>query len=362
MKNKLKLLSNIYLKKDRPVSLIIFLTNRCNARCSFCFIDFDNEFTQDKKNELTLDDYKKLSKSFKKSLHHINFTGGEPFLRSDIGDICLSFIDNADLSSMSIVSNGSYPKKVKKFLDTVCKNRPDVDFIFNFSIDSYPDKHDKIRKIPGLFDKMLESMNFVKNSYKNCIATCNFTITEENYTEVNEIYDYLKNTHKIKTINPIIVRNEGVHEVPSEKKIGLLNAYKTITNKNKENIRKGNMRGFSNFDLLGKVMNAKNEIQYDMISESYLEPKFFAPCTAGSIFGVIYTDGSVYPCEILDKPIGNLHDFEFDFLELWATNKAKETRNWIKDTKCNCHWECIIPYNIVSSPKYASKLITKNIL
>ena len=42
MKNKLRLIKNIYLKKNKPISLIIFLTERCNARCSFCFIDFDN--------------------------------------------------------------------------------------------------------------------------------------------------------------------------------------------------------------------------------------------------------------------------------------------------------------------------------
>ena len=46
MKNKLKLIKNVYFKKNKPVSLILFLTNRCNARCSFCFIDFDDEISQ----------------------------------------------------------------------------------------------------------------------------------------------------------------------------------------------------------------------------------------------------------------------------------------------------------------------------
>ena len=40
-----KVLKNIYFTKKQPVSLIHFLTNRCNARCSFCFIDFDNPKT-----------------------------------------------------------------------------------------------------------------------------------------------------------------------------------------------------------------------------------------------------------------------------------------------------------------------------
>ena len=39
-----KVINNIYFKKT-PISLIHFLTNRCNARCSFCFIDFNNPKT-----------------------------------------------------------------------------------------------------------------------------------------------------------------------------------------------------------------------------------------------------------------------------------------------------------------------------
>ena len=46
--NKIKiinLIKNIYFNKKTPISLIHFITNRCNARCSFCFIDFDNPQT-----------------------------------------------------------------------------------------------------------------------------------------------------------------------------------------------------------------------------------------------------------------------------------------------------------------------------
>ena len=49
IKNKLNLVKNIYLKKY-PISLVYFVTNRCNARCFFCFIDFD--YLDTYKNEL----------------------------------------------------------------------------------------------------------------------------------------------------------------------------------------------------------------------------------------------------------------------------------------------------------------------
>ena len=34
----LNLSKNLLLKKSVPISLIIFLTNRCNARCDFCLL------------------------------------------------------------------------------------------------------------------------------------------------------------------------------------------------------------------------------------------------------------------------------------------------------------------------------------
>ena len=121
MKNKFKLLKNIYLKKTKPVSLIIFLTERCNARCSFCFIDFNNKESQNKNNEINVDNYYSMAKSLKNSLHHLNFTGGEPFLRADFDQIISNFIDICELSSIVISTNGSYPKKIRKFLDDVCR-------------------------------------------------------------------------------------------------------------------------------------------------------------------------------------------------------------------------------------------------
>ena len=359
MKNKIKLLKNVYLKKNKPVSLILFLTNRCNARCSFCFIDFDNEVSQNKKNELSVDDYKKISLSLKDSLVHLNITGGEPFLRSDLDQIVSTFIDNCGLSSIIFSTNGSYPKRIKKFTEDICKKYPDVEFIFQFSIDSFPEEHDVIRKIPGLSEKTFESYNIVKNSSKNCLATCNLTVSEQNYSKILKIYNFLTKEKNIETINPILVRNEGVYSVKEDIKEKLLSAYKDLTNLITSEIREKKLRGFSNYSLTGDILNAKNEISYDIVKNSYMEPKFFTYCVAGSIFGVIQSNGDVHPCEILDKPFGNLKDYDFNFMKLWNNHTGNETRKWIKDTKCNCHYECIYTYNLISSPKYSTKLATK---
>ena len=46
------------------------------------------------------------------------------------------------------------------------------------------------------------------------------------------------------------------------------------------------------------------------------------------MFGVITADGKVYPCEILeDKLIGDLREFDMDFLKLWTTQKIRRLKN-----------------------------------
>ena len=51
--NLIRVLKNINFTKNEPISVVHFLTNRCNARCPFCFIDFDNPKTF--QGELTID-------------------------------------------------------------------------------------------------------------------------------------------------------------------------------------------------------------------------------------------------------------------------------------------------------------------
>ena len=118
--NLIRTVKNIYFSKNEPVSIVHFLTNRCNARCSFCFIDFDDPNTF--KGELTLEEIEKLTKNLGKSLLNVNLTGGEPFARKDIVDIAKLYIRNSTVQSMYITTNASLPDRVENFANEICIN------------------------------------------------------------------------------------------------------------------------------------------------------------------------------------------------------------------------------------------------
>ena len=95
------------------------MTNRCNARCSFCFIDFDNPNTF--KNELTLEEIDKLSNTLGPSIQNINLTGGEPFARKEFNEISQIYLKNTNIRSLFITSNGSLTERIEKYMTEVTK-------------------------------------------------------------------------------------------------------------------------------------------------------------------------------------------------------------------------------------------------
>ena len=98
-------MKNVHISRNEPVSLVHFITNRCNARCSFCFIDFDDPKTFE--GELTLKEIDLLTKNLGKSLLNINLTGGEPFARKEIVEIAKLYIKNTTIQSIYVTTNAS---------------------------------------------------------------------------------------------------------------------------------------------------------------------------------------------------------------------------------------------------------------
>src|SRR3989344_5893732 len=119
--NPLRTITNMYVTKKEPLSIVHFVTNVCNARCKHCFIDFDHPDIF--KGQLTLEEIDKLTKSFGSSMLNVNLTGGEPFLRKDFFEIVKLYFNNANIKSVYITTNGMFTKLTKDFLDKFIASR-----------------------------------------------------------------------------------------------------------------------------------------------------------------------------------------------------------------------------------------------
>ena len=47
-----------------------------------------------------------------------------------------------------------------------------------------------------------------------------------------------------------------------------------------------------------------------------------------------------------------------NFLNLWQDHLAIKTKKWIKETKCNCSYECAWSFNILGNMKYQKDLLS----
>ncbi len=355
MKSIIPIIANVHITRKNPISLVHFVTNRCNARCSFCFIDFDDPQTF--RNELTVDEIDKMTKTLGPSLLNVNLTGGEPFARKELLDIARCYFRNTTVESIFITSNGSLPNRIEKFIDTLSTEFPDKKLIFSFSIDAPPEKHDLIRKIDGLFVDVMRSYHAVRARSPFADANISITVSHDNYKVAPALYDTLIDEYGVRAITLCIVRDEGVYKIPMAFKRDILAAYETISSWIVRDLKSGRLEGYDKKSLRGRLQNKKNTMMYDIVKDVYMNPHFISQCRAGSLFGIISADGVVHPCEVLDRPIGNLRDYDLDFMRLWQDNAAKEARRWIRDTKCNCSYECAWSFNILSNPQYQPALI-----
>ena len=88
------------------------------------------------------------------------------------------------------------------------------------------------------------------------------------------------------------------------------------------------------YNFLGaKFMRLKEALQKDLIYEVAKYDKFVTPCTAGTLSYVVWEDGRVNACEILNDKIGDL-DTDKIPNNFFQSKEAKKLRNKIKDTKC----------------------------
>ena len=361
MVNLVNVALNSYVLKKEPISLIHFVTNKCNARCKHCFIDFDHPDAF--KGELTLEEINKLTRSFGRSLLNVNLTGGEPFLRKDFFEIARLYFQNAGVRSIYITTNGMFTKLTKDFLDKFIASGINGKVILSFSIDNFEGGHDENRRVKGLYKNTLQTYNLVKSYNKpNIIANISITVTDHNCDKVIELYHYLKNEKGVDAFTAIAMREEGViKKIDPAVKKKIHEAYVKLTSLIKEDILDNKTEGYKKEGIQGTLLNSKNMIMYKNIVDSYMQPKYISHCPAGALFGVIWANGMVYPCEILNKPLGNLRDYNMNFIELWKNEQTKNVKKFIKDTNCNCTFECAWAINIISNKRYIPTLIANSI-
>lgn len=319
----------------RPSHLILYVTNRCNLKCRTCFVDF----TKNTEKELTVDEIEGIAKHLDE-LIWVDISGGEPFLRRDLPDICSKF----NTKSLSIPTNGFNPELI---YETTRKIRGGTDAEINIavSIDGFEKTNDSIRN-KGCFNRSIETLNLLKK-IKGIRIKVNTVLCEKNYDELIDFMKFIKgfdvDFHSI-----ILLRGtarDPLFKCPSYEKLA--------------RIRKEIFKVWCTYDYGFRTQERKfllnyQRHMYDSSLKVIKEKRQTPRCLAGNQHLVVYSNGDVAFCEML-KPFGNLRKKNLN--TLLKSREAQAQRKIIRNRICYCHHNCNMVDNYFLNPFHYPKLL-----
>jgi len=307
-------------RRTVPEDLLLVLTYRCNSRCVMCGIW---EGDQSGKGELTADDYARL---LPESLLYVNLSGGEAFLRKDLPQLVEAIRSAAPKAKLTVSTNGLQPRQTKKLLPEILRHDPGIGFAI--SIDGEAEVHDRVRGIPGGYAKAYETVRVLQaEGVTNLRIAFTATVNEaaDNTSHLGRIYDLAVKTgveftcavahnsdHYFKT-----TANKGVNVEELTRQLDYVAGQELRSTRPKSWLR----AYFHN----GLVEHAR----------AHVRP---TPCEAGHTSFMIDPVGDVFPCNILDMPVGNLREESFE--EIWNGERMAKARGVVRECNQPCWMVC----------------------
>ncbi|NQT91270.1 MAG: glycosyltransferase [Lentisphaerae bacterium] len=318
-------------REDPAPELYLFATARCNMRCAHCFIDWTATPPQE---DIALSDVFKIVTSLQKRTS-IFVTGGEPFLRKDLGKLLKVLLASPKVPGISLASNGYSPDTLRDTLEELLvQYRKPIGLAI--SLDGLEETHDRLRNTPGSFKNAVQSCEYARDlasRYRHFSFRVNITAMKENKDEIPALVDYLESRKYPSIFTPVRGNTFSTFGVPPD-----------LLDTNCQSREAGQLAIDEINDLVRKVRK-KNRFYFnrryaqllDLIVYTLRHKKRQVPCYAGHEQAIIYNNGDIAICEQV-APFGNLADWNWDLPKAWTSPEADSHRQ--KTTTCACIHAC----------------------
>lgn len=304
--------------------LILWVTSLCDASCPMCFLK--DRLNKDIQNNLSHEEYKKIFHSLGRIRENITLGGGEPFLRKDVVEICLSADSISKPAIITIPTNGNNPEiifeKVKSILDSI-----NARLLISLSLDGLPETHERIRGVQGIYARLEQTYDKLitlrEIFYPRLQLQINTVLFKDNYYEFPKVYELLKKRFVNARFSFEVIRGN----------------YDTSL---VEPITEEQYRHFLGYIKSQCDPRIEWQIPLHELSLKVLERKTqIVPCVAGFKFIVIDFLGNLYPCEILPFLL-NLRDIGYDIGRVFNDIRWQRVIQNIRESKCFCTHMCFL--------------------
>lgn len=319
-----QLFRNIGIPQISPLALTVNVTNRCNSKCKLCKIYRKNTL------ELNLGEFEKIFSNFKGDIFWLTITGGEPFLREDLVEICKSAYRNFHPMMINIPTNGIFYEIIAQSVERILNECPKTHITINLSLDQFAERHDEIRGVKDSFKFAMETFKRLR-----AINHPNFTLGIHTVLSKYNIKDFPVFSKKLMELKPDTYIVEIAQERAELDNIGLdiqpdLRDFLEAINYFRKNIIN------ADYKTIAKIIQSFRLRYYELIIKMLKEGRQVISCYAGFSTAYISSDGEVWACCVKAKSMGNLRDNNYNFRKIWFSKKADNIREGIKDRKCFC--------------------------
>jgi len=332
-----------------PVSLILLVTSRCNARCAHCF--FADELNQ-RPDLLTVEDCERLSQELS-DLCQLYIGGGEPFLRKDLTEICRVFDRRNRVANVTIPTNGYLVDRTVRVVEEILATCS-CDLMVSLSIDGTRELHDTIRRVPGGFVKLCrtyEGLHSLHARYPAFRIQVTTTIMRNNIHNLPLLVEWVKhNMPDLSAHNFELVRgrpNEHCEQLPA---VEDLRAFERI---HRDMLAEGNgyIPGSRIKSWLARRMKANLFAECLQVLD---EQRQVFDCVGGTGMGVVDDKGDVFLCEMLPR-VGNI--LAGGFRAAWNSPEAESIRRAIQAKECYCTHSCFQVNSNLMNPRSYWKML-----
>lgn len=332
-------------REKRLGTVILFVTSRCNSLCRTCF--YHAELNQP--GDMTFDQIEKVSRTMP-AITDLWLSGGEPTLRHDVSEIIRLFVRNNGVRRLIIPTNGLVKERVCEIVDRALDAHPGLDLYLNIALDGYGETHDRVRGVPGHWQKTLdciEALYPLKEKFKERFRlNVNTVVCADNYREIEKLGEFMWNNFTLDGQYFNIVRGETlvgeeIKAVPTESLPAMYAYVSKLTKRYGDRMFADDdtaKRFVKNVAYVGTI-TTHYRTQHANIDRSTAWP---FPCTAGETIAVIDYNGDVRACELREK-FGSLAEHDYDFNALWSAQARQDELSAIDGGKaCWCTHVCFI--------------------
>jgi Fe-coproporphyrin III synthase len=311
-----------------PYRLSYSVTNRCQSQCIMC-----NIWQKPIEEELSLEEIEQVFSRYRR-FSWVHLTGGELFMRNDLTEIVRIIDRNSpDLYLLNFPTNGYLTETIVTTVREILGQMSIPRLIITVSLDGPRELHDRIRGLPGSWDRALATFRQLRElRSRNFSVYLGYTLQEANLEAFDATLAAVERELGSLSTDEIHVNIAHIsgHYYANT-------AFNGIPEPDAAGKMLGRISGARKRRLFDPVSILEH--RYQKLARTYQQTGVTTlTCQAAAASCFIDPGGNVYPCSTFAAPIGSLRASGYDLETIWRSADRLAIRQSVLDGACPGCW------------------------